>query len=112
MFKPNEIERFSMMYDEQMHQLEKQIMEDIVRRIRINGEITRSADWQINRLLELGKSRKDIENALKTYLKLSDADIQKMFENVIETGYARDNDFIKKQESGKYRLKKIPSFSK
>lgn len=103
MFKPNEIERFSMMYDEQMHQLEKQIMEDIVRRIRINGEITRSADWQINRLLELGKSRKDIENALKTYLKLSDADIQKMFENVIETGYARDNDIYK--EAG---IRQIP----
>lgn len=96
MFKPNEIERFSMMYDEQMHQLEKQIMEDIVRRIRINGEITRSADWQINRLLELGKSRKDIENALKTYLKLSDEDIEKMYENVIEAGYARDNDIYKK----------------
>lgn len=91
MFKPNEIEHFSMMFDEQMKALENQVMEDIVRRIRINGEITRSADWQINRLVQFGMSKKDIENALKTHLKISD-DIREMYENVIEEGYARDND--------------------
>lgn len=92
MFKPNEIEHFSMMFDEQMKALENQVMEDIVRRIRINGEITRSADWQINRLIQLGMSKKDIENALKTHLKISDEDIREMYENIIEEGYARDND--------------------
>lgn len=92
MFKPNEIEHFSMMFDEQMKALENQVMEDIVRRIRINGEITRSADWQINRLIQFGMSKKDIENALKTHLKISDEDIREMYENVIEEGYARDND--------------------
>lgn len=96
MFKPNEIEHFSMMFDEQMKALENQVMEDIVRRIRINGEITRSADWQINRLIQLGMSRKDIENALKTHLKISDEDIKKMYESIIEAGYARDNDIYKK----------------
>lgn len=41
MFKPNEIERISMAFDKPMRTLEMQIMQDIVRRIKINGEITR-----------------------------------------------------------------------
>ena len=47
MLKPNEIEKVSMALDEPMRNLENQIMADIARRIKINGEITRSADWQI-----------------------------------------------------------------
>ena len=36
--------------------LEERIMQDIVRRIVKAGEITRTADWQINRLRLLGYS--------------------------------------------------------
>lgn len=91
MFTSNELESLATAFDAQMRQLENEIMEDIVRRIRINGEITRSADWQINRLLELGISKKDIEKALKNHLNLSDENIQNMYEGVIKAGYARDN---------------------
>lgn len=39
--------------------LEQTIMLDIIRRLQANNkEITRSADWQINRLYELGKVKK------------------------------------------------------
>ncbi len=55
-YKPNELERLSMTFDAPMKRLEDEIMTDIVRRIRINSEITRSADWQIHRLYELGMS--------------------------------------------------------
>ena len=58
MLKASEIERVSMMFDKPLRDLEMQIMEDIVRRIKINGEITRSADWQIYRLHERRRSRK------------------------------------------------------
>ena len=47
MFKPNELENFSMILEPQMKALEERIMADVVRRIKINGEITRAADWQI-----------------------------------------------------------------
>ena len=53
MLKASEIERTSMVLDKPLRDLDMQIMEDIVRRIKINGEITRSADWQKYRLHEL-----------------------------------------------------------
>lgn len=91
MFKPNEIERFSMMLDPQMKKLEERIMEDIVRRIKINGEITRAADWQINRLQQLGVSMKTVENEIQRALNLDDADMEKLYSDITERGYARDN---------------------
>lgn len=90
MFKPNEIEAFSMLLDKPMRSLEMRIMEDIVRRIKINGEITRSADWQITRLLQLGMSMKEIENHIQTALDFSDEDMYKMYSDIISSSYARD----------------------
>lgn len=95
MFKPNEIERISMAFDKPMRTLEMQIMQDIVRRIKINGEITRSADWQLHRLYELGMSKSDIEKALKDNLNISDKDIHNMYSDVIKSGYARDENLYK-----------------
>ena len=52
--------------------LEERIMQDIVRRIMKAGEITSTADWQINRLRILGYSSEDIEKEIKkAYRKLS-----------------------------------------
>lgn len=95
MLKPNEIEAFSMMLDELMRSLEMRVMEDIVRRIRINGEITRAADWQINRLYELGMSKKDIESAIKQCLDLSDEDIHKMYSDILKINYLRNAELYK-----------------
>ncbi|MGN0615109.1 phage minor capsid protein [Ruminococcus flavefaciens] len=90
MFKANEIERFSMLLDEPMKELEMRIMTDIVRRIRINGEITSAADWQINRLQQLGMSRKEVQKAIQTALSYSDEDMDILFSKVIKSGYVRD----------------------
>lgn len=49
--------------------LEERIMQDIVRRIVKAGEITSTADWQINRLQILGYSSEDIEKGIKDALK-------------------------------------------
>lgn len=71
--------------------LEQTIMLDIIRRLQANNkEITRSADWQINRLYELGKSKEEIKSYIKNALNLSDEQIDKVFSNVISSGYARD----------------------
>lgn len=48
--------------------LEERIMQDIVRRIVKTGEITSTADWQINRLRILGHSSEDIEREIKKTL--------------------------------------------
>lgn len=89
MLKPNEIERFAMLLDLQIKALEMRIMEDIIRRIRINGEITSAADWQIVRLYELGKSKREIKKIIREELSLDKAEISHMYNQVLRMGYAR-----------------------
>ena len=102
MLTPNEIERFSMMLDPQMKQLEERIMADIVRRIRINGEITRAADWQINRMQQLGVSVKTVQDEIQHALGLSDEDMEKLYSDIAERGYARDSKLY--EATGKHRI--------
>ncbi len=90
MLTSGEIEAVSMSMDESLKALEMRIMEDIVRRIKINGEITRSADWQITRLLQLGMSMKEIENDIKSALDFSDEEMLEIYSNIVSSGYARD----------------------
>lgn len=99
-YSPSELERLSMLFDAPMKQLEDEIMTDIVRRIKINGEITRSADWQIHRLYELGMSKQDIENSLQNLTGISPQEVQSLYSQVIQKGYAEDEKL--------YRLKGKP----
>ena len=84
-----------MLLDPQMHELEERIMSDIIRRIRINGEITSSADWQIHRLYELGMSKREIKKIIKETLDLSPAEISHMYKQVLRSGYARSRELYK-----------------
>lgn len=95
MYTPNELEKFSMVFDEPMKQLENRIMADIIRRIKINGEITRAADWQIYRLHELGMSKREIKKAIKDALNLSPQEVNHLFKDVIRKGYAEDEKIYK-----------------
>ena len=96
MLKPNEIEKFSTILDKPVKALENEIMEDIVRRIKINGEITRSADWQMHRLYEMGMAKDDIQKAIKNNLNLSDEDIHEMYVKAVKSGYVRDKEIYMK----------------
>ncbi|MBR5825849.1 MAG: minor capsid protein, partial [Clostridia bacterium] len=96
MFTSNEIEALSMSFDSRMKQLETDVMSDIIRRISINGEITRSADWQINRLYELGVAKDDIKKTIQKALNLKDEEVEELFRKAIESGYARNEDIYKK----------------
>lgn len=90
MFTSAELERFSMLLDKPMNELEQRIMSDIIRRIRQNGEITRAADWQISRLYQLGVSYDEIDAAIAQALGLSDKELEALYSGVISKGYARD----------------------
>ena len=72
--------------------LEQMILEDIVRRIRKTGEITSTADWQINRLRIIGYSTEDIEKMIKDTLKLSYPEVFELYDKVIDWEYARNKD--------------------
>lgn len=72
--------------------LEERIMKDIVRRIRKTGEITSTADWQINRLKILGYSSEDIEKAIKDTLNDSYPEMFELYDKVIDWEYVRNKD--------------------
>lgn len=72
--------------------LELRIIEDIVRRIKKTGEITSTADWQINRLKILGYSSEDIENAIKDTLNASYPEMFELYDKIVEREYVRDKD--------------------
>lgn len=72
--------------------LEERIMQDIVRRIVKTGEITSTADWQINRLRILGHSSEDIEREIMKTLNASYPEMFELYDKVIEKEYVRDKD--------------------
>ncbi|MBR2731388.1 MAG: phage minor capsid protein [Clostridia bacterium] len=66
------------------------IMQDVVRRIRRNaGQIGSAADWQLDRLNQLGESKAQIRKLLKKLLKLSDKEINALFRDTAKQSYVR-----------------------
>lgn len=72
--------------------LEERILQDIARRIKKTGEITSTADWQINRLRILGYSSKDIEREIKKTLDASYPEMFELYDKVIDWEYVRNKD--------------------
>ena len=96
MFTPSELERMPKELERVMSELEERILEDIIRRIRINDEITRSADWQIYRLVQMGQSTEYIQKQIQLALNFTDEEIKKLYEGAIKSGYVRDEELYEK----------------
>ena len=73
-------------------ELEERIIQDIDRRIVKTGEVTSTADWQINRLKIIGYSSEDIEKMLKTTLNKSYPEMFELYDKVINWEYVRNKD--------------------
>lgn len=73
-------------------ELEERIIQDIVRRIVKTGEVTSTADWQVNRLKIIGYSSEDIEKMLKTTLNKSYPEMFELYDKVINWEYVRNKD--------------------
>ena len=69
--------------------LEQEVMSDIVRRIKKAGKITSTADWQLNRMLILGKSSIDLQKLVSSAVGFNDAEVEKLYEAVIADEYTR-----------------------
>lgn len=95
MYTAEEIEAFSMIFDNAMRSLETEVMEDVIRRIKINGEITRSADWQLYRLYELGESKRALKKIIKDAFGFDSKEINHLYKDIIRKGYARDETLYK-----------------
>lgn len=90
MFTPSDLEKIPIKLEQRMAELEERIMEDVIRRIRINDEITRSADWQIYRMVQMGQSTEYIQKQIKETLKLTEDEINNLYDGAIKSGYVRD----------------------
>jgi hypothetical protein len=87
---PSNLEKIPIELERYMSDLEIHIMEDVIRRIKINDEVTRSADWQIYRLTQIAEHDKQVKAYIQHALKLSQAQIDTIYNDAIESGYTRD----------------------
>lgn len=89
MDKPD-VEKMSLRMESIWMDAENRIIQDIVRRIRKTGKITSTADYQINRLVEMGKSAEEVEKILKDALKATYPEMFKLYDDIAEWQYVRD----------------------
>ena len=87
---PQELEKMPKEFEKIMQQLEERVMEDIIRKIKKNSEITRATDWQIYRLERLGKSKEELKEYIKQAFNLTDKEIDKLYEDAFEKEYVRN----------------------
>lgn len=94
MFTPTEIEALPSAMEQLYRSLQLNIMSDLTDRLKANGEeITSAADWQINSLYELGVSKDEIDSLIQSTLDVSDDEIDRIYDEVVKSGYARDEEF-------------------
>jgi len=82
-----QLERISLPFEQVMSEMEMRIMSDIIRAIRINGFSTSTADAQMERLIQLGKSRESIKKWVKEALDAADAEMEKIFSDTVYEQY-------------------------
>lgn len=89
MMTQGEIESLTVTMEKAAAQLEMDIMKDIVRRIKANEGMTSTAEYQINRLRQLGLSDAYIQEQIQTYLKVSTQEMNRIFNDVVENQYEK-----------------------
>lgn len=87
--KPD-IDKISLRMEAIWSDAELRIMQDVVRRIKQYKKITSTADYQINRLIDLGKSTEEIERILKESLDATYPEMYELYDEVINWQYVRN----------------------
>ena len=82
---------------------ENRIIQDVVRRIHKNSKITSTADYQLNRVKELGRSTEEIEKILKESLNATYPEMYKLYDDVSNWQYVRNKDLYE-QVNGEFIL--------
>lgn len=94
--KASELEKLPIPFQQHATALEQRVMADIVRRIQINQEITSTADWQAQRLYQMGMSKKDIKKIIADSLKMDKTEVEKLFHDALYEEYIRNEAIYKK----------------
>lgn len=82
-----ELEKIPLPFQKILSDLESRVMSEIVRAIKINGFSTATADWQMRRLVQMGKSEKEIKEWVQEALELSDAELEQIYSEDIYKQY-------------------------
>ncbi len=90
MLTPAELERIPVEIQKLMIELSMRIMEDVIDRINMINSISRTADYEIYTLSRLGLSSDTIRKAIQYTLQKTDSEIDKIYDEIIREGYARD----------------------
>lgn len=92
MLTESQIERYGYGNERIFYDLENQLMEDIVRRIKKTGEITSTADYQIMQLKALGLSNDEITEQIKKALNASDEYVKELYDQVMQKEWSDAKD--------------------
>lgn len=90
--KKSDIDKASLRMERIWQSAEQRIMEDVVRRIKKAGKITSTADYQINRLIELGKSTEEIEKIIQEALGATLPEMYELYDEAANWQYVRNRD--------------------
>lgn len=88
----SDVEKISLRMESIWMDAENRIIQDVVRRIKKYGKITSTADYQINRLIELGKSTEEVEQILKDALDATYPEMYELYDEVVNWQYVRNKD--------------------
>ena len=90
------LESLSKVMEQAASSLEMSIMKDIVRRIKANSGMTSSAEYQIDRLRQMGETDRHIKKQIQTYLRISDQEIDRIYNQVVENEYDKFSSIYEK----------------
>lgn len=87
MFTPEVTEAIPIALEQIFDSLQMSIMTEIVRMLLEAAEIIPSTGYKMNRLYDLGTSKKRIKDIVARTLNLSDKEVENIFTNITESGY-------------------------
>lgn len=87
MFTPEVTEAIPIALEQIFDSLQMSIMTEIVRMLLEAAEIIPSTGYKMNRLYDLGTSKKRIKDIVARTLNLSDREVENIFTNITESGY-------------------------
>lgn len=89
---PEQKAKIPLQIEKKFYDLQDRIFADVVRRIKKTGQITSTADYQIQKLRILGNSTEFIEQEIKRLLDATDPEMWELYDKVANWEYVRYKD--------------------
>ncbi len=96
---PKELADLPLELEKMFYEMQDRIMSDVVRRLHKTGEITSTADYQLNKVVILGGTTEFVESEIKRLTKMSDAELWEIYDRVMDADYTRFRDLYEQVNS-------------